>query len=1003
MLKSLKNYAIFRLSQENAHTSRSIPETRLTHEGYTMSNEAKAIPTVSAPARSPIPYQLIAIFSALTICIVILGFIHFYHEEKRLIKQKQDELSAIADLKVTQIANWRLERMSNAREIFSIPLLSKYLYDCELNPGDTRLFKEFQFTLETLKDVYRLESVLAIDTKGNVVCSCGKQANVYGSKAKSYIEETLKENKIIFSDLQKTEVISEIHMGLFVPMNIRTPEKEIRVGVILLRIDPNEFLYPLIKSWPNVSKTGETLLVDRQGDEGVFLSELRFNKDSALNLKFQLNSPDLPAAMAVQGIEKAVFGKDYRGENVLAVLKKIPDSPWSLVSKIDMKELRAPLVVTEWFAVLTIVIFILFAAFVVAYYWNKKDADYYHLQYQLELDRKALVKNYKYITEYANDIIILAESDGKIVEVNNKAVTTFGYSKEELLKMSIKDIRAPGHKQQLKQMIEDLRAKGGMVYETMNMRNDGTEFPVEVSMRVMDIDGKPYIHGIARDITERKTLEQRMESFFTGSPAGMCIIDNEFRWVKINKKMADINGYSVEEHIGKTFEELLPKLAPQLLPMCKAIVDNGKSFLNMEISGETPRNQGHIRHWISSYFPVPGIDIRHRYVGCIVVEVTDLKKAQEELGREFEQSKKYLDIAGVMFLVLDREGRVLMLNKKGVEMTGYSENELFGKNWFDVCVPSEIKPKIKAVFHEVTGGTVPLSEHTENEVITKNGEHRTVAFNNILLKDDKGHITGTLSSGEDITERRKAEEKILKLNEELESRVKERTAQLEEANKYLESFSFSVSHDLRAPLRAIDGFSRILIEDHSASLDVEAMRLLNVVRNNTQNMGQLIDDLLKFSQISRHELVETKINMEEMVKSVIADLEAVNPGRKINFIVQSLKGAWADASVIRQVFINLLANSVKFTSIRQEAVIEIGCEAGEKENTYFVRDNGVGFDMQYKDKLFGVFQRLHNEEKYEGTGIGLALVERVIKRHGGRVWAEGKPGEGAVFYFTLPV
>ncbi len=596
--------------------------------------------------------------------MIILGFIHFYHEEKRAIQQKQDELSAIADLKVTQIVNWRLERMSNARAIFSIPLLSKYLRDCVQNPDDKKLFREYQLTLETIRDVYRLESILAVDTNGKIVCSSGKYANAYGRSAKRFIDEARHENKIIFSDLAKGEVDPDIHMGMFIPMNVRTTEKETQVGVIFLRINPNEFLYPLITNWPNESKTGETLLIDQQGDNIVYLNELRFMKKTALNLKFPINSPNLPAAMAARGVEKPVFGKDYRGENVLAVLKKIPDSPWFLVSKIDMKEIRSPLIFTEWLAALTTVIFILFAGSMTAFYWYRKDSYYYRLKYQMELERKALEKHFKYITEYANDIIILAESDGRIVEVNNKAVNTFGYTRAELLKMSIKDIRAPEQRQQLGVMLGTVNTKGGLVYETVNIRKDGTEFPVEVSMRLMDIEGKAYIHGIARDITERKNLEQRMESFFTESPAGLCIVDDQYRWVKINKKMADMNGCSIEKHIGNTISDILPDLAPQLMPMCKDIIENGKAYLNIEISGETPSHPGQKRNWIVSYFPVSGRDKRRNFVGAIVVEITDWKKAQEELVVERDQVKQYFDIAGVILLVLDREARVLQLKKK---------------------------------------------------------------------------------------------------------------------------------------------------------------------------------------------------------------------------------------------------------------------------------------------------------------------------------------------------
>jgi light-regulated signal transduction histidine kinase (bacteriophytochrome) len=260
-----------------------------------------------------------------------------------------------------------------------------------------------------------------------------------------------------------------------------------------------------------------------------------------------------------------------------------------------------------------------------------------------------------------------------------------------------------------------------------------------------------------------------------------------------------------------------------------------------------------------------------------------------------------------------------------------------------------------------------------------------------------------LSSGEDVTERRRAEAAVRELNEALERRVSERTALLETSNRDLEAFSYSVSHDLRAPLRAIDGFSKILIEDYSASLDSEGRRILGVIINGVENMSKLIDDLLAFSRTSRLEMTMADLDTEALAKDVTQSVLERNPGRKIDFRAGPLPRVRGDAPTLRQVFVNLIENAVKFTGKKDTAVIEIGCVSGERENEFYVKDNGVGFDMKYAGKLFGVFQRLHSVSEFEGTGVGLAIVGRIISRHGGRVWAESKPGEGAVFHFTLPV
>lgn len=246
---------------------------------------------------------------------------------------------------------------------------------------------------------------------------------------------------------------------------------------------------------------------------------------------------------------------------------------------------------------------------------------------------------------------------------------------------------------------------------------------------------------------------------------------------------------------------------------------------------------------------------------------------------------------------------------------------------------------------------------------------------------------------------REAEARIRRLNAELEDRVKQRTVQLEAANQELEAFSYSVSHDLRAPVRAIDGFSRILQEDHSASLPDAAKDFLKEISDNSKYMGQLIDDLLNFSRLGRQALRMATIPTESLVRQCI---DGLGGDVCADFRIARLPHCHGDVSLIKQVWINLLGNAVKYSRRSRPPIVEVGCVHSEKEVVCFVKDNGVGFDMRYVHKLFGVFQRLHRQEDYEGTGVGLAIVQRIIHRHGGRVWAESKPGEGATFYFSLP-
>ena len=465
-----------------------------------------------------------------------------------------------------------------------------------------------------------------------------------------------------------------------------------------------------------------------------------------------------------------------------------------------------------------------------------------------------------------------------------------------------------------------------------------------------------------------------------------------------NNGAEKIFGYSDGEMIGTSIMRLIPADRQDEEEQILSRIRRGESVEHFE----TVRVCKDGSRLDVSVTVSPIKDGRGKIVGASKVarDITERKKTESALEESESRLRLVLQAAQIGHWEIDPVTRSARCSDLNFGIFGYAEPfpEWSVQKFFSHLHPDD-RERVKGIVQN--GLATQQDWRFESRIIRQDQAVRWISAQARFFQNIGGHPLLVLGICEDITGRKQSEEKIRQLNAELEQRVKERTAQLEAANKELEAFSFSVSHDLRAPLRAVNGFADIVLEDYGSLLPEDGRRNLERIRNGGLRMGQLIDDLLAFSRLSRQSMKRQEVNSARLVQIVLDESQSQREGRQIELNAGNLPVCHGDPALLKQVWVNLIYNAIKYTRGREPSVIEIGCIRKENENVYFVKDNGAGFDMKYADKLFGVFQRLHRADQFEGTGVGLAIVQRIVNRHGGRAWAEAEVNRGATFYFTL--
>lgn len=608
-----------------------------------------------------------------------------------------------------------------------------------------------------------------------------------------------------------------------------------------------------------------------------------------------------------------------------------------------------------------------------------------------------------------------------------------GYSVEELLSDYAEQFTDnPINEEAIRHAELGLRGVRQPPYELEIYHKDG-------SVRMLDIQEMPVyaedgtvvaLEGIARDITEHKRIHARLvstakavsaaagESFFEDLLLHVAsTLDADFAFVgeligDNEDRVHTIAAWGAGEII-ENFEYAL-----ECTP-CAEVLEHGARIYPTGIQELYPDDHLLKKMHIEGYVGAPLCDPRGRVTGIMValfkkpiqghnhlaclIDILATRAAAEVERTRVEQVTRLLaaclHAAASAVVVTDRSGIIRWANPAFTQLTGYSLDEAVGQTLRILSSGKHDKAFYQRIWETILAGQVWHGELINRR---KDGSFYTEEQTITPVFDDRSNTTHFISIKQDITDRKWAEKEIRALNADLEHRVAQRTVKLELANKQLEAFAYSVSHDLKGPLRAIAGFTGMLQGDYADRLDDEGRHRLDQILASTEHMTQLIDGLMTLSTAGRKELRPRAVDTGELVRTVFEELGAAGAGRRIEQRLNSLPPIHGDPSLIRQVFTNLLSNAIKSTRDKDPAIIEVGCRANGDEDIHSVTDNGIGFDMAYSDKLFKPFQRLHYADEFPGTGVGLAIVQHIIERHGGRIWAESTVGLGATFYFALP-
>ncbi len=915
-----------------------------------------------------------------------------FRENRRLDVEHQ--LATVADLKISGLTGWYNERRGDGELIYKNRAFTALYRRFYTHSADK---KKLTSWLKKIHFSYGYENILLTDRLGNIQLVIADKTGVSYQHLKFYIAEADAKSGVTLTDFHAGNNVKSVHLSVIIP--VIDENTGINLGFVLMIINPENYLYPLLKQWPVPSETAETLLVKRDGESVLFLNELRFRSNSAMNLRVPLIDKNLPAAAAVNGAEGKFQGIDYRGVEVISELRKVPGTSWHMIVKEDLSEVYGP--VEDRFRIMLVIIlaFTTATGLGIGFLWRRQSETFYREKYRLSETLERSDAQYRELVQNANSVIIRWKSSGEIVFFNEYAQKFFGYTAEEVAGKHVNIIIPEKESQDrdLSTLSADIAENPEKFekYINENICKDGRRvWLVWTNKPVYNENGELVeILTIGTDITEHKHAEENLmkarERYSISQKVGH--VGNWEYDIKSDSFWASEEGkriYGFDPDDVRFSTDMVENCIPERDKVHQALVDlieQDKEY-NMEfeihpVNSEKPKV-------IWSIAEVQRDDNGDPLtVTGVIVDVTERKKVEEKMKVSELKFRRLFESLQDGILILDGEtGLVVDANPFFTDLTGYTREELIGKDLREL-----------GFLKDIARSTESFSQLLRKEYIryedipleTKNGKILKVEFiSNVFAVDKEKVVQCTIR---DISERKRAEEEL-----------KNFSAELERSNIELQQFAYVASHDLQEPLRMISSYLQLIEKRYKNKLDADADDFINFAVDGAGRMQSLINALLEFSRVSSRgrpfELVSLKEILDNICETMSPHIK--NLGASVEYA--DLPEVKADKSQIYSVFMNLIQNALKFTVPGRAPHIIITAEKKGDDYIFCISDNGIGIEEQYFERIFTIFQRLHTQEEYSGTGIGLSICRRIVERHGGQIRVESEYGRGSSFYFNIP-